>query len=524
MGKRTDGRTGNVLKNAFWAFGAQIMIALFGFINRKVFLMHLGVELLGVNGLFSDVLSILSFADLGIGPIIMFALYQPIAEENTEKIRSLLKFYRNVYNWVIALVVIVGLAFYPFLQQINTDIPLNELRLYYWIFQVNNIIGYICAYRESYVIACQHERELTIITLISSVALSCLQIVIVMLTSNFLLYLLLGVFVTVAKKIITNVYIINKYPETKLRGASDISLDEKKTIFRKTSAMLVHKIGNLAINQTDSLVVSYIGNVVQWGLVSNYLMLKRIIVLIFEKIYGAMMPSMGNLIASEDPSRRDRVFEMYDLANFWFCSFCFVGLSVLSSPFIHMFFGADVLLDDITVFVFCFAFLVDGLRAPVSMMREASGRFEKDKWFTILAAAINLVVSIVCAKCWGIAGVFFGTICSMLVLHVSRIILLFESGKFCYTPRLYFKRLAVYLLLSIGGYLPTMMVVSWIGDWLGVHLGSFLLMLFVVALFPNGLYCFAFRNDNSFLAFKGIATTKVDAFIRSRRKEVKNEE
>lgn len=524
MKQSINGRTGNVLKNAFWAFLSQLLISLLGLASRKVFLSRLGIELLGVNGLFSDVLLLLSFAELGIGAIIMFALYQPIAEGDTEKIRSLLKFYKTVYNLVIAIVVVIGFAFYPFLQYLNTDIPLPEIKLYYWIFQGVNVIGYICAYRESYVVACQHERKLIIINLIITIISRCVQIVVVLLTSNFLLYLSVDVVFTIGRKILLNIYIIRNYPETNLKGAKSLPSADKKIILRKTMAMLVHKIGNLAINQTDSLVVSYVGNVSQWGLVSNYMVLKRLISSVFDKIYGAMMPSMGNLIASEGFERKNRVFSMYDLANFWFCSFCFIGLSVLSSPFISIYLGPEVLLDDIAVFFFCFAFLVDGLRAPVSMMREASGAFEKDKWFTIVAAVVNLVISIVGAHFWGVAGVFVGTVCSMLVLHIARVILLFSSGLYAYTPARYFKRLAYYTLISLIGYAMTAFVVHFIGASMGIHIGSFLLMLLVVAVLPNGFYWFIFRNDSSFLELKKIAFARGAMLFKRFRKDDRNEE
>lgn len=518
MKQRNNGRIENVLKNTFWVFFSQILVALLGIISRKVFLSRLGIELLGVNGLFSDVLTIFSFAELGIGATIMFALYKPIAEDDTEKIRSLLKLYRQVYNWVIVVISLIGLAFFPFLQYLNTDISLSEIKTYYWIFQTNNVIGYICAYRESYVIACQQERKLTVINLFVSFALCGIQVAIILLTSNFLLYLLAGVFVNVVKKIILNAYVIKHYPETKLGGAKELPAEDKKFIFRKTSAMLVHKIGNLAINQTDSLVVSYIGNVAQWGLVSNYQMLKRLFVLLFDKIYGTMMPSMGNLIASEDSERKNLVFSMYDLANFWFCSFCFIGLSTLSSPFVFIYFGPDVLLDDVTVFVFCLAFLLDGLCSPVAMVREASGEFEKDKWFTILAAIVNLVISVAGARFWGVAGVFIGTVCAMLVLHIARVILLFGSGQYAYTPVRYFKRLTYYVFVSIIGYALTATIIRFIGNLMGTNIGTFLLMLLFVAVLPNGFYWLIFRNDSSYIAVEQLAITRISMLFKRFRK------
>ena len=135
MKKETNSRTENVVLNLFWACLSQIIITLAGLYNRKVFLEVLGSELLGVNSLFSDVLSLFSFADLGFGTAIMFSLYKPIAENNTEKVQALLRFYQYIYWWVIGVITIISISFFPFLGFLHTELSLKNLRIYYIIYQ-----------------------------------------------------------------------------------------------------------------------------------------------------------------------------------------------------------------------------------------------------------------------------------------------------------------------------------------------------------------------------------------------------
>ena len=419
-------RTKNTSLNTFWALISQGILVLLGLFSRKVFLDCLGAELLGVNSLFSDVLILFSFADLGFGTAIMFSMYKPIAENDESKIRSLLVFYRQIYNYVIAALILISILFIPFLFLVNTDIPIGEFTIYYSIFQVNNVVQYVWAYRESYVVASQNERVLTKLNLYFQVFTTLLLILCVVLYHSFYGYLIVMLLLNIIKKIWINRYIIKKYPTTIIKGVPNIENGEKKSIIKKSFALLITKIGNLLINQTDSLVVSVMINVTQWGLASNYMVIKRAIFTITDKVYSGLLPSVGNLVASGNKDNELRVFLLYDFLNAWLHTFCFVVFVCLSSPFVRLFFGENALLSDSFVFFFFLAALFDGLRSPVSVLREASGAYEVDKWYTIVAAAVNLVVSLPLAYLYGLNGVFIGTICAMIVLHISRSIVLFR--------------------------------------------------------------------------------------------------
>lgn len=484
----TASRTRNASLNAFWAMLSQVAIAILGLISRKVFLDHLGAELLGVNSLFADVLLLFSFADLGFGVAIMFSMYKPIAENDDTKVASLLHFYRSIYNYVILVLIVISFAFVPFLKYLNTDIPTSELRIYYLLFQITNIAEYIWAYRESYVIACQQERKLSIATLIYNIVRTIVQVIVLIVFEDFVAYLVVGALCLVLKKIIVNIYIKKTYPITILTNVEPLDKSEKKVVLRKSMALLVTKIGNLIINQTDSLIVSYIISVTQWGLVSNYLMVKRAIFVVTDKIYSAVLPSVGNLVASDQRERELQVFLKYDYLNSWLHTFCFVALACLSSPFVALFFGKDYTLPIFVVFMLFFSSFVDGLRSPVSVLREASGSFEVDKWYTILAAVVNILVSIPCAYAWGIIGVYVGTICAMAVLHICRTMVLFSGDKYSMSSWGYLKLIVLHTLLGFIIYKVTYCVIGTVDQHITNIYASFAIKLVIVAIVPNILW------------------------------------
>lgn len=499
---QTSSRTQNVVRNSYWAITASVISVVLGLITRKIFLHYLDVELLGVNSLFSDVFMLFSFAELGFGTAIVFSMYRPIAESDDEKVSSMLLFYRDIYNYVIIALIVISVGFIPFLKTINTNIPFSELIIYYFIFQIGNIFSYVWAYRESYVIACQQERRLTVISIGYVVFKNLAQILLLVVYSNFYVFLLLGLFCDIIKKVITNEYIKRAYPITKLKDATSLSKKEKKGILLKSYALLVTRVSNLAINQTDSLIVSTFINVTQWGLASNYVMIKKCLFTITDKIYASVLPSMGNLVATSNANSVLKNFLKYDFYNSWVHTFFFVGLSILSSPFITLFFGDNLTLSRSFVFIFFLAAFIDGLRSPVSLMREATGTFEVDKWYSVLAAVVNIVASIPLAIVYGLPGVFVGTICSMTVLHVFRTLVLFKGGGYDMTVGQYlfilFKHLVIGLVILAVVYFISQGICSQVKSiyW------SFIIKGVLVAIIPNLLWAVIYFRNPFYIEIK----------------------
>lgn len=511
--KRVDkvSRTQNVTRNIMWAFINQLTTIILSMVSRKVFLEVLGTELLGANSLFADVFSLFSFADLGFGTAVVFSLYKPIADGNYDKIKALLKYYRTIYRYVIGVLIIIGIAFIPFLPNLKTSIPIRELTFYYLLYQANCIIGYVCAYRETYISACQQQSTLTKFGILFSIGTIIFQIIIVKIAANYSFYVITALVIAIIRKVVINFYIISKFPETKVSNALPLEKEEKKNIFVSAKAVLVHRLGNLAINQTDSLIVSIFINMEEWGLMSNYLVLKTAVGRLLENIYSAILPSMGNLVAEENEDKQMKVFNKYDFLNFWLYLFCYVALGTLSSQFINIYFGKDYVLNEVTVFIFFTAFFVDGLRSPVSAMREANGSFRTDQWYTVLAAAVNLVVSIVLVQIIGLNGVYIGTCCAMIVLHICRSTMLFKSWEELSAYK-YLFRVFAYIIIGVVVYFITFYVQKAICIKINSVFISFILCCISVVVLPNLSIIILYRKQETFIEIKQIFKEKLSRF------------
>lgn len=187
------GRVRQAGKNIFFGYISNFIIMIIGFVQRTAFIMVLDRTLLGVNSLYTDILSMLSLAELGIGSALNYSLYKPVARGDQEKIKSYMRIYRKAYLAIAGVIAVVGLALTPFLPYLIKEsggISVRDLTVYYLIFLFNTVSTYFVAYKYSLSNAQQRAYIQTNIATVTKIATVFAQIIILFLTKNFLLYLL----------------------------------------------------------------------------------------------------------------------------------------------------------------------------------------------------------------------------------------------------------------------------------------------------------------------------------------------
>lgn len=108
MAKKT--RTDYSMLNIIAGMGGYAVNLIMGVICRMIFTRTLAADYLGINGLFTNILTMLSLAELGIGSAIGYALYKPLANDDKPKIASLMKFYARCYYVIGAVVAVLGIG------------------------------------------------------------------------------------------------------------------------------------------------------------------------------------------------------------------------------------------------------------------------------------------------------------------------------------------------------------------------------------------------------------------------------
>lgn len=508
-----ESRTKNVSRNAIFAIVCQIVNLLLNFFIRTVFIRELGAEYLGVNGLFTNVLTILSFAELGIGNAIVFSMYKPLATSDTEEIKSLMRLYKTAYNYIGILVAVVGLGVTPFIKYIvkeKPDIPEN-IAVLYVLFLANTVVSYFFTYKKNIIIADQKNHVIIGVSQIVTLVKTIFQITFLMIAHQFLIYLLLQILFTVIENLVCSVIADKMYPYLKEEA---MPLEKAKTnkIFTDVKALALYKFGSVILNGTDNILISAMIGVREVGLVSNYLLLTTSCNSLLNKITEVFTSSVGNLNATEGEEKQYNVFNKLFFLTSWIFGFASVGLLVVSQNFIMTWVGEDYLLSYAVLVAIVSEFYIKGVHSVAYTYRSTLGYFVEGKWSAILAAVINLILSIV--LCWklGIFGIFIATpISRVLSVGIVDPVLIFHRG-FKKSVTKYYVRYILYTALYILIAIVCKLIVAQIPitGWQGV-----VLQILVVTIIFNSIVVLFFWRTKM---FKEIINMFCNMF-KNRRKE-----
>lgn len=406
-------------KNLLFSILNQIVIVLLTFVNRQIFIQLLGKEYLGVNGLFSSILSVLSLAELGINNTFLFFLYRPIYEKNLVRIRSLVGYSKKLFRIIAIVIFLLGLLITPFLSLLmNVSINLNVIYLYYIIYLLNSSLSYLAVYKSMLIDANQKNYITSILKLIIAVIQNILQIVILLITHNYLLYLIVQLLCTVSYNIFVSKVADKLYREIFSSKEEKLPETEKREIWSMIRSTLVYKIGVVLMNNTDNILISAIVGTITVGIYSNYTMIINVINTLITTGIKAITASLGEINTSGDIEYSNRVFKRLVAIFHLGTLFCTLCLFWCLNDFISIWLGEEYLLGKFTVFTIVTCFYIQHVISPVWIYRETMGLFHETKYLMLIAALINLILSIVFGIRIGISGIIIATAMARILTTV----------------------------------------------------------------------------------------------------------
>lgn len=433
-------RTENSLKNIFSSFASNIILNIIKFVCRIIFVRLIGEIYLGVNGLLSNVLGLLSLAELGIGTAINYSLYKPIAENDKDKIKSLMKFYRRAYHIIALVVLVIGLGILPFLPYLIKDTNgIENLGIIYLIFLFNQVIGYLYSYKRTLIIADQKSYKLVPFTVGFNFLVNLFQIIFLFLTKNYIVYLIIQSIFIVIENIVVNNYINKEYPYIKNnKDAKDVGKKELGNITKNIKALMLHKIGGYTVSSTDNLIISKLIGIEYVGYYSNYSSLILIISTFIYTFISNITASYGNLIVKEKPAKRLKVFEEMNFIYYVMYAISTVCFITLFNPFIGFAYGEKYVMSLACVYLITINYYLLGMTNITELVKSAAGLYDNDKFIPLIQSAVNLVISIVLGIKIGIVGVFIGTLISTMLPLIIKPIIVYKH-VFKISPWKYFK-------------------------------------------------------------------------------------
>lgn len=506
-------RTKKVYLNSSVTLITQILQILFGFIIRKLFIDYLGIEYLGYNSVFNNILQMLNLADLGIGVAITSYLYKPLAENNKDRITAIMYIYKKLYLIIGVIVLGVGLVLSFFL---NTLIPdancgIRYLRLLFYINLVGTASTYFLAYKRTLLIADQKSYLTNITDTVTYFIFSFIQLISLITIPNYIIYLSLNIAKNIVSNIIVSTKVNKEYKYINNKPNPNFVTEYKPQIVQYVKDVFISRIGAVVYYSTDNIILSVLKGSLLTGYLSNYTLITGQLNTVVTQVLSSVQASFGNYInTTKDKIARLHMTDNYFCVNFCIGNFCMICFSLLAQPFIELFFGERMLLSFSTALWLGINLMLTFLIQLPSQVFVIYKLFRYDRPIIISSAVLNIIISVVLVNVLGINGVLIGTFVTSLVYLFSRFYII---SRYVYDVKYsyYVKKILYYGSISIFTFVISYLSSENINSNGIIYFIIKLIFIATLALFSTS-FCLSFSREFDFLKNK-LVPSKIRNYV-----------
>lgn len=442
-------RSKNASRNIVFGVIQKVYNLLIPFATRTIMIYALGMNYLGLNSLFTSVLSVLNLAELGVGSAMVFSMYKPIAEDDEKTICALMKLYRLYYRIIGGVILAAGLLITPFIPKlIKSDVPpdINVYVLYLMNLASTVITYWLFAYKNCLLSAHQRGDVNSKISMVISVLQVIAQIAVLLLTKNYYLYVLVLILSGILTNITTAVVVNKMYPAYKPQG--ELPKEQVKSINGRVRDLFASKIGSVVVDSADTVVISAFLGLTSLAVYQNYFYILTSIFGFVSIIFYSCTAGIGNSIITETEEKNFRDFNTFTFIVIWLSCFCVCCLATLYQPFMQLWAGEKNMLSYGYVIVFCVYFFIKEINSLLNLYKDAAGIWHADRFRPLATALANLGMNLIMVQFWGLYGILLSTILSMAFVGMPWLFhnlftTIFRSGL-----KGYLKKTACYTIMT----------------------------------------------------------------------------
>lgn len=510
-----ESRKNKSVINVMTGIGGKIITLLFAFVTRTMFIRMLGADYAGVSSLYTNVLSVLSLAELGLGNVFIYFLYSALKNNNKFEIVSYIREFRKLYLRIATMVLIVGISLIPMLSiTIKSNLGKSELILYYILYLMGTVTSYLFVYKTMILQADQNVYISNICSTIFNLLMYICQMIWLYIWGSFIGYLCIQIICPIINNYVQSIIAKKKYPYLSEDKYYDEGLVDKKQLLSNIKATFLFKVSDTILDQTDSIIISIMFGTVIVGYYSNYYMIISYLVILISLVVNGIIASVGNLNAEGNLVYSYKIFRVTMLLFAILASICSTSYICIIQDFIPIWIGNKFLISYDVVISIIVVFYLRISTNTVWIYRMTMGLFKEVQYIMVMAAILNIMFSICLGKQIGISGVIVATAISRLLT------------SFWYEGILICKKLnvnsSVYFILQLKNLFYTfltMIISIWLCCYIRVEniIGIILkivIVIFVSLFLSTILYC---RTEE----FQYLVHT-IENFIGSLKKHTSN--
>lgn len=419
MGRVRYNKTENAVRNSIYGIVLRVINLVGAFIVRTMLIHIMGMEFVGLDGLFSSVLQFLNLAELGFSSAIVFKLYRPMAEQDDETVCALLTYYRSIYRIIGVVILVVGSLIIPVLPKLISGTVPEGVSIYvlYMVYLLNTCLSYwLFAYRTAILSAAQRNDLSSKISSVVLIFKYVLQIVLLLVVKSYYIYVIVIPVTTVLTNI-GNMLITNKYfPQYRCKG--ELNPEDKKEINQKVAALMYNKLGVVLINGSQNIVVSSVLGLALLGIYNSYYYIFNMLYSFFDVFHAAITGGIGNSIVTESKETNYTLFGRVGFVNNWIVGWCSICLLCLYKPFMLIWVGEEHTLSHGFSLLMSLYFYLWMVRYITAIFKSAQGLWVEDRFRALIEGVCNLLLSLVLVQHFGLSGVVLATIAAQVVISL----------------------------------------------------------------------------------------------------------
>ncbi len=426
----TNTRTGKAIRNTAVTTLCQMSYLIASFVCRTIFSNMLGTEYLGVSGLFTNVLTILSFAELGMGSALVYRLYAPLAAGDEDKLKQYMGLYRKIYGVIIAVITVCGLALVPFISYLVEAPDVKEdIRLLYILYLANTVVSYVFVYKKSLLIADQKDYIVSLFTQAFNLVMNVVQCILLVLTRNFVLYCITGIVSSLLNNIVCSIYVNKHYKYLNEPVKGKLSKEEKQGLIKDVKGLLMKKISETAFNGTDNIFITVFVGIHYVGILSNYTLLLTTVNTLMNKVFGSITAILGSFATDKDVTKTEGVLKKLFFLNTAIYGYLCVGMMILTREFVtEIWLTEEYALPMAVIVLAIMELFFRSIHYPLYITRNALGLFSYRNWLFIVAAGVNLLLDCLLIAPFGMVGVYIATILGRSISYLADIYVVYGIG------------------------------------------------------------------------------------------------
>ncbi len=495
-------RTYKAVKNTVITLSCQMVYLIMSFVCRTVFTMALGAEYLGVSGLFANILTILSFAELGMGSALVFRMYRPLAEDNIYKLLQYVQLYKKIYRVIIAVIAVIGLGIIPFLPLLVEAPSVKEsITVLYLLYLAQTLVSYVFVYKKSVLIADQKNFVVDLYTQVFNIAMNIAQCIFLIITHDFVIYCVFNIIFNLANNIACSIESNRRYPYLKVAVSEKLNKQEVKGLVKDVKGLLLTKIASVAFSGTANIFISIYIGIKFVGVLSNYSLILITINSITNKVFDSITASIGNLVVTEDKAKAKDVLRKLFFINTSLYGYVCIGMMILLRQFVTGIWLSDEYeLPQITVMVLVIELFLRSIHYTVYITRNAMGSFSEHKVLFACMAVLNIVLDFILVKPLGIVGIYIATIISRGITYLIDIWVVYKE-KLQVSVWVHFSLVLKWsVFLGVCG-LVCSTIVSLISSG---NIGFFIVKVLIITFIYICFYLITFARTPEFQYFKAL--------------------